>query len=199
MSSHPDLRGITAAVPYGASTVSFDDVDRARRPATFIRYLDAQRPQVDTETRMVLDMLDVRSGDRVLDAGCGTGTDLIALRQRAGPAGVVVGLDRSGQMLATARARCTGAPAVHLLAADAAATGLRSQRFDRCLVARVLQHVDAPAATIAEAFRLLRPGGRIVVSEPDWDSLVVWPGDSDVVRRIVAHRTDRLRRRSARS
>jgi len=172
------------------STVSFDDVDRAPQPAAFIRYLDTQRPEMDAETRMVIDMLDVRPGDRVLDVGSGTGTDLVALGERAG---TVVGVDRSGQMLATARARCADEPGVHLLAADAAATALRSQTFDRCLAARVLQHVASPAAVVAEAFRVLRPGGRIVLSEPDWDSLVVWPGDVDVVRRIVAHRTDRIR------
>jgi SAM-dependent methyltransferase len=180
-------------MPYGGGTVSFDNVDQAERPAAFVGYLDAQRPDIDAETEMMLRMLDVAPGDRVIDIGCGTGTDLIALRARAGSTGSVVGVDRSGQMLETARARCAGARTVRLVAADAATTGLRSQTFDRCLVARVLQHVTSPAAVVDEAFRVLRPGGRIVVSEPDWDSLVIWPGSADLVRRVVAHRADRIR------
>src|SRR3954470_24855679 len=49
--------------------------------------------------------LGVRSGDVVLDAGCGTGRALPVLREAAGPAGTVAGVDLTGQMLAEARRR----------------------------------------------------------------------------------------------
>src|SRR5687767_5231679 len=53
--------------------------------------------------QQTLDLAQLRSGETVLDVGCGTGTQALLARQRVGPAGRVVGIDPSAQMIARAR------------------------------------------------------------------------------------------------
>jgi SAM-dependent methyltransferase len=121
----------------------------------------------------------------VLDLGCGPGADLAHFGERATsaePAGLAVGLDRSLRMTATA--------AEHgpTLVADATEVPLRAASFDAVWIRAVLLHVPDPQQAVAEAWRVLRPGGRIAVMEPDHGSHLVGPGDTDVFERIRAHR-----------
>ena len=51
---------------------------------------------------------------------------------------------------------------------------------------RVVQHVGDLAALLAEAKRITRPGGRIVIADTDWGSLMIHPGDRDLIRRFKA-------------
>jgi SAM-dependent methyltransferase len=50
---------------------------------------------------------------------------------------------------------------------------------------RVLQHTKDPAAVLKEMVRVTRPGGKIVVFEPDWETFVLSPGERDVTRKIL--------------
>lgn len=105
----------------------------------------------------VLDVAGVRGDEAVADVGCGNGLYLRALVRR-GHAGPIVGLDLSPGMAATASAH---APAV---AADAQALALRSASVDVALCPHMLYHVPDQAAAVAELRRVLRPGGRAVVT-----------------------------------
>lgn len=105
-------------------------------------------------------MLALRPGERVLLVGVGTGQDLPLL-----PAGVsAVGVDLSEPMLRRAARRVTGSAArVELRLGDAAALEMPSSSFDAVVLHLVLSVVPDPAAVVAEAMRVLRPGGRAVI------------------------------------
>lgn len=105
-------------------------------------------------------VLDLRPGERVLLVGVGTGEDLPLL-----PAGVTaVGVDLSEPMLDRARNRLHHLGVqVDLRRADAATLGLESASFDAVILNLVLSVVPDPEAVLAEAMRVLRPGGRAVV------------------------------------
>ncbi len=105
----------------------------------------------------------------VLDVGAGTGTFAIALAQRGAR---VVAIDPDPAALARARAK-DGAAAVTWLAAGATASGLEAESVDRVVLSLVLHHLsdDGKAAALAEALRVLRPGGTVHVA--DWTR----PGD----------------------
>lgn len=105
-------------------------------------------------------MLALRPGERVLLVGVGTGQDLPLL-----PAGVsAVGVDLSEPMLRRAARRTTGSAAeVELRLGDAAALEMPSSSFDAVVLHLVLSVVPDPAAVVAEAMRVLRPGGRAVI------------------------------------
>ncbi|MFB9443263.1 methyltransferase domain-containing protein [Dactylosporangium vinaceum] len=122
--------------------------------------------------------LDLRSGQAVADIGCGPGTDLARLADAVTAAGSVVGIDREPRMLAEAGRRLAARPNVELRLGDVHALPLADASVDRAKADRVLQHVDDPASAVAEAFRVLRPGGLFGAAEPDWDTLAV--ADDDV-------------------
>lgn len=105
-------------------------------------------------------MLALQPGERVLLVGVGTGQDLPLL-----PAGVsAVGVDLSEPMLRRAERRLReSAAAVELRSGDAAALDMPSSSFDAVVLHLVLSVVPDPAAVVAEAMRVLRPGGRAVV------------------------------------
>ena len=105
----------------------------------------------------LLEVAEPRPGERAVDLGCGAGPTGAALAE-AGCEVVAVDLDPA--MLAAATSRC---PALVPRRADAAETGLPAGAFDLVSARHTLHHHDDPDATLREARRLLRPGGRVVL------------------------------------
>lgn len=109
--------------------------------------------------------LGLREGDRVLDAGCGTGRALTPLRAAVGASGVVVGADLTPAMLqAAVRAGRDGAG--QLLLADVAALPLRSRSIDAVFAAGLIAHLPQPAENLRELARVVRPGGVLALFHP---------------------------------
>jgi ubiquinone/menaquinone biosynthesis C-methylase UbiE len=100
--------------------------------------------------------------DRVVDVGCGTGLDLHTLGRFA------VGVDSSAEMLALVHQR--GGIGVR---SSAQRLALRGSSCDGVRIDRVLYHLENPEAAISDAARVLRPGGRLVCTHPDYESLVL--------------------------
>jgi SAM-dependent methyltransferase len=100
---------------------------------------------------------------RVLDVGCSSGYGAVALLAH-GPAGrVVVGVERDAEALEIGRARL---PWLQIIEGDAAALPIRDRCADAVLLLDVLEHLAEPDRAIAEAHRVLRPGGVLIVSVP---------------------------------
>ncbi|MEU2713238.1 methyltransferase domain-containing protein [Streptomyces sp. NPDC007205] len=109
--------------------------------------------------------LGLRPGDRVLDAGCGTGRALPPLRAAVGPSGVVLGADLTPAMLAAAvRAGRDGHG--RLLLADVAALPLRSGSLDTVFAAGLIAHLPQPEENLRELARVVRPGGKLALFHP---------------------------------
>ena len=153
-----------------------------------IEYLDAAACTpvgLDYKHKLV-SRLDLRAGLAVLDIGCGPGADLGTLADAVAPpgcsaapaSGSVVGIDRDPVMVREVRRRFADRPAVTAWSGDAHALPLAGASVDRAKLDRVLQHVADPAGVLAEARRVLRPGGLLAMAEPDWDTLAV--ADEDV-------------------
>jgi ubiquinone/menaquinone biosynthesis C-methylase UbiE len=129
--------------------------------------------------RRFVDALGVLPGQTVVDIGCGPGTDLARLADATGNDGSVIGVDRDARMLDEARRRLADRPNVDLRPGDAAALPLATGSVDRARLDRVLQHVAEPSTAIAELRRVLRPGGRCGMAEPDWHTLAVADEDHE--------------------
>ncbi|MFH9863313.1 class I SAM-dependent methyltransferase [Streptomyces sp. NPDC017202] len=109
--------------------------------------------------------LGLREGDRVLDAGCGTGRALPPLRDAVGPSGVVVGADLTPAMLEAA-VRAGRDRAGRLLLADVTALPLRSGSLDAVFAAGLVAHLPDPSRNLRELARVVRPGGALALFHP---------------------------------
>jgi arsenite methyltransferase len=100
-----------------------------------------QRPDVLRRRRLVRAALGAKSGERILDVGCGPGFYLAELLEEVGPKGSLLGLDQSPQMLALAARRCEGHPNVAVRQADANSLPVGDASFDAALSVQVLEFV----------------------------------------------------------
>jgi SAM-dependent methyltransferase len=133
---------------------------------------------VAAQRRRVLELLALRPGEHLLDVGVGPGLLALEAARAVGPTGRVCGIDVSPSMLAIARRRA-GEAGVELAQGGATAIPYSDASFDVAVSTQVLEYVaDVPAA-LAELQRVVRPGGRVLLLDTDWDS-VVWRSDDDV-------------------
>ncbi|EYT78901.1 SAM-dependent methlyltransferase, partial [Streptomyces sp. Tu 6176] len=109
--------------------------------------------------------LGLGDGDRVLDAGCGTGRALPPLRAAVGVSGVVVGADVTPAMLEAA-VRAGRDREGRLLLADVGALPFRTESFDAVFAAGLVAHLPRPAENLRELRRVVRPGGTLALFHP---------------------------------
>ncbi len=118
----------------------------------------------------------------IVDVGCGGGRAVHELGARA------VGVDHDPATVAIARARYPGS---RFHVADAHALPFPDASLDGYRAERVIHVLDAPRA-LAEARRVLRPGGRLVLAGHDWDLFAVDSSLPEVTRRVVHARADQI-------
>ncbi|MCT2594869.1 methyltransferase domain-containing protein, partial [Streptomyces sp. N2-109] len=159
-----------------------------RNTQALLAVLDAA-DQIPSATRLrarSYELLSLVPGSIVVDAGCGAGRAVAELAERGVHA---VGVDPDTSMLTAARERWPAAEfreagAQDLPFADASVRGYRADK-----VFHVLQE---PERAVAEARRVLCPGGRIVLAGQDWDTIMIDSDDAALTRTIVHARADLL-------
>jgi ubiquinone/menaquinone biosynthesis C-methylase UbiE len=144
-------------------------------------------PDVIQQRRVVREVLELRAGERVLDVGVGPGFLAAEMAAEVGPAGKVCGIDPSASMLAIAQTRATqpGSAPVELKPGDANHLPYPDASFDVATATQVLEYVEDIPGALAELRRVLRPGGRVLLLDTDWDSVVWHSGDRERMRRIL--------------
>lgn len=117
------------------------------------------------------------NGERVLDIGCGAGASSLALANRVGPGGQVLGLDISEPLIGLARAMVPPHLPAQFLLADASSVALPEGAFDILFSRFGVMFFNDPTAAFAHMQRALRPGGRVAfvcwrgAVENEWASL----------------------------
>ncbi len=125
------------------------------------------------------DVLHTQKGMTCVDFGAGTGVFALPLASIVGERGKVYAVDDSLDMLAYLKAK-NPPPNLVILNRDVACTGLENNSADICLLAFILHEVKQPEALIAEAYRILKSGGKVAVVE--WKAELASPGPPQQIR-----------------
>jgi ubiquinone/menaquinone biosynthesis C-methylase UbiE len=138
--------------------------------------------------RRFLRFIPVRSGQRVLEVGCGTGVVLRDLLGLVGRTGTVTGLDASRTLLDRARAlsRDVGGRRLTLRHGDGHALPFADGRFDVSLAVTVILHVADPLRVVGEMARATRAGGRVALQDQDFGLVGAAHPDRALTDRIMS-------------
>lgn len=163
-------------------TLQFDERAARRTEATYTT------PDVIEQRRRVLAALELRPGERVLDIGSGPGLLAVEMAAAVGPGGHVLGIDVSDDMLALAAARDIppGSAPVRFHRGGAERLPVLDASLDVVVTTQVLEYVTDVRQALRETHRVLRPGGRALVLDTDWDSIVWHSHDEQRMDRVLA-------------
>ena len=158
----------------------FDDQTAARLEQLYM--------SADVRTRRALatSALAPRPGERLLDVGCGPGFHAAELVEAVGESGFVIGVDTSETMLAVATDRNADRANVEFRVGDAVGLPVADASVDGVVAVQVYEYVVDVAAALAEAFRVLKPGGRLVVVDVDWSTVSWYSNQPERMRNMLS-------------
>lgn len=171
----------------------FDDLDAAPDVASYVAALEAfdAIPQIQELKSLARADGNIGPGRTVLDVGCGFGLETLRLARAVGRDGIVFGLDKSRSLLDIAERR---AAALNLVAdfrhGEATALPFGADTFDAVRAERVLIYLSRPEDALAEMVRVLQPGGRLALIEPEFASTTVNISDRSAAGRALAHEAE---------
>jgi ubiquinone/menaquinone biosynthesis C-methylase UbiE len=181
----PSLWGKEGAV----SNIVFDDeMGRIQRAI-------AESHDLVVRRNTVMETLNLRPGEKVLELGCGGGSYAVEAAQFVGPTGHVSAIDISADQISAARERCAGFAWVQCQVGDLLELPYPDSEFDAVYSIQVLEYAGDLAEAFREIHRVLRVGGRFVNVSTNWSSCVWHSEDPDRMRRALngwaAHETHR--------
>ena len=126
---------------------------------------------------IVLETLNLRTGERVLELGCGGGYYTLDAARFVGPRGRVSAIDISPDQIAAAQARCAEFAWVECRESDIAAPPYGNAEFEVVFAVQALEYLADLDGALRHIHRMLRTGGRLIVVATDWSS-AVWHSEN---------------------
>src|SRR5262245_25125740 len=165
------------------ATIGSADLQTQERLAAILELRAA-----DDQQRAIVDAyladIEIIAPTRVLDVGCGTGFVTRAAAKLPGVA-KVVGVDLSPVFIAKARELSRAVENVEFQEADARSLPFGDGDFDVVVFHTTLTHVPEPERALAEAFRVLRPGGTVAICDGDYSTISVANGEWDPLQTCI--------------
>jgi arsenite methyltransferase len=129
-----------------------------------------------------------KAGERILDVGSGPGLLVAEIAEAVGSTGHVTGIDIADAMIALSKKRSADSPLADrmtFLNGDATALPFDDETFDATVSVQVYEYVEDIETAISELYRVLKPAGRTVILDTDWDSIVWNAADQQRMTRIL--------------
>ena len=120
----------------------------------------------------VLDALNLRAGERVLEVGCGGGFYAYECGRLVGLKGRVAAIDLSADQIAATRERCVELPWIECQVANALDLPYGEAEFDAAYGVQVIEYMVDFGKALREIYRVLRPGGRFINLATNYNSIV---------------------------
>lgn len=159
--------GIIAQFPAMTDAELRHAMDRFWRHGGYLYETLRDRAYYEELDRLIAEYCGTAAHERVLDLCCGTGR----LGALLGGAATIAGIDISTVALGLAHARHRDDPRFAFAAMEAGALGFPDACFDRVLFVDAIEHVRDPARVLAETARVLRPGGRAMITVANSEGL----------------------------
>jgi ubiquinone/menaquinone biosynthesis C-methylase UbiE len=156
--------------------VEFCNLDNSPDAEYLIESMDVMSalPSIKAIKQEAINMLDLMSGDNVLEAGCGNSIDVNLIYQKVGQTGKVIGIDASQKMIEIAKAR-TSSENIIFLNMDAANIGFPDEFFNACHADRLLISHANYKEIFTELIRVVKKGGRVCIVDVDALSICISP------------------------
>ena len=159
--------------------LEFDD-DLSR----LVEEFNASTHAIERRAR-ILQALALKTGDRVLDVGSGPGNQAFELSPIVGTSGRIDGVDVAGSAIEIAERRCSELDNVHFQPGDASQLPFDAATFDAVMSSQVFEYLDDTASGLAEIFRILKPGGRVLIHDTDWGTTLLHSSNPELMARIM--------------
>jgi ubiquinone/menaquinone biosynthesis C-methylase UbiE len=143
----------------------------------------ATEPVMESICARYMDRIVIPSG-KVLEVGCGNGAATKLIMRHVKPA-TLVGIDPCSLFINMASQAFKGEPRVSFAVGKAAATGHGDASFDLVIAHTVFSHLVDPESALTEAWRVLKPGGQLVIFDGDFATLTVALFDDDPLQSVV--------------
>jgi len=134
----------------------------------------------------ILAALDLKAGMHVLDVGSGPGHQVYEIAQVIGSDGHIEGVDSAEASVEIGRRRCAGLENSSFALGDAYSLPYDDGTFDAAMSSQVFEYLDDVPKALAEMFRVLKPGGRILIHGTGWGALLWHSGDPERMSRIMS-------------
>jgi arsenite methyltransferase len=145
----------------------------------------AQCADIMVRRNAVLNALNLRTGEGVLEVGCGGWPYAYEIAQFVGPNGRVAAIDISADQVAAARERCAAFPWVECRVADTTDLPYGDREFDAACAVQIVEYVRDVEKALREIYRILRPGGRFICLATNWSSIVWHSEEAPRMRKVL--------------
>ena len=141
-------------------------------------------PDIVAQRGATLQCLAVSPGEAVIDIGCGPGFLSLDIAAAVGSTGRVLGIDISEDILRLAGEK-NGCSWVTFRRGDATTIEVPDANFDAVVCVQVLEYIVDVDRALAEMIRVLKPGGRALIIDTDWDGVVWYSDNADRMARVL--------------
>lgn len=144
-----------------------------------------QGRDVTRRRHAVLECLEPMPGDTIVDIGCGNGMLTLELARAVGDNGRVIGIEPSVDMRKAAIERCRDFANVEFLDGVANLLPLEDGSIDKAVSLQVFEYLKNIPGAVSEVHRVLKPGGRLVIGDFEWDTWSWYSADPERMTAVM--------------